>query len=204
MHAMQYDITLPADYDMEIIRDRVRTRGHLLDGAEGLAFKVYGIRERGKNGSPVNEYAPFYLWDRSAALTGMLRGPGFRGLSADFGRPPVRTWHVLGRHEGPSYGARLTTAERRITPLGEGEDVGERTERALAELREVAGRPGIGAAVLGLDPYRWELVRFLLREGTPSAPSEHVPGETADAPGETYEILRLSLGAAAPALGAAP
>lgn len=28
---MNYRITLPADYDMQIIRDRVATRGHLLD-----------------------------------------------------------------------------------------------------------------------------------------------------------------------------
>jgi len=27
MIAMQYEIALPADYDMEIIRERVRTRG---------------------------------------------------------------------------------------------------------------------------------------------------------------------------------
>ena len=26
MHAMQYEITLPADYDMKIIRERVATR----------------------------------------------------------------------------------------------------------------------------------------------------------------------------------
>lgn len=27
MHAMHYEITLPADYDMEVIHRRVRTRG---------------------------------------------------------------------------------------------------------------------------------------------------------------------------------
>ena len=35
MHAMQYEITLPADYDMEIIRKRVATKGHLLDDFPG-------------------------------------------------------------------------------------------------------------------------------------------------------------------------
>ncbi|MCW2914583.1 MAG: hypothetical protein JWN52_2651 [Actinomycetia bacterium] len=36
MHAMQYEITLPADYDMKIIRHRVATKGHLLDAFPGL------------------------------------------------------------------------------------------------------------------------------------------------------------------------
>jgi hypothetical protein len=31
MHAMQYEITLPAGYDMGIIRHRVATKGALLD-----------------------------------------------------------------------------------------------------------------------------------------------------------------------------
>ena len=31
MQAMRYDITLPTDYDMTIIRDRVSKTGHLMD-----------------------------------------------------------------------------------------------------------------------------------------------------------------------------
>ena len=61
MHAMQYRLTLPADYDMEIIRRRVARKGHLLDDWEGLGLKAYLVRERGVHGSPVNQYAPFYL-----------------------------------------------------------------------------------------------------------------------------------------------
>ena len=30
MYAMQYAINLPADYDMQIIRDRVAATGHLI------------------------------------------------------------------------------------------------------------------------------------------------------------------------------
>lgn len=61
MYAMQYDIALPAGYDMTIIRERVATRGHALDDRAGLGLKAYLIRERGVAGSPVNQYAPFYL-----------------------------------------------------------------------------------------------------------------------------------------------
>ncbi|SCD81378.1 protein of unknown function, partial [Streptomyces sp. SolWspMP-sol7th] len=58
MHAKQYEITLPADYDMGVIRRRVAVGGHVLDDRPGLGLKAYVIRERGVEGSPVNQYAP--------------------------------------------------------------------------------------------------------------------------------------------------
>lgn len=61
MYAMQYQITLPTDYDMQIIRDRVIQTGHLMDGYHGLEFKAYLIQEKVK-GAPQNSYAPFYVW----------------------------------------------------------------------------------------------------------------------------------------------
>ena len=36
MHAMRYAITLPSDYDMTIIRNRVAKSGHLMDGFQDL------------------------------------------------------------------------------------------------------------------------------------------------------------------------
>ncbi|CAB0991303.1 hypothetical protein FRC0535_00020 [Corynebacterium diphtheriae] len=51
MYAMQYQITLPTDYDMQIIRDRVIRTGHLMDGYHGLEFKAYLIQEKTK-GAP--------------------------------------------------------------------------------------------------------------------------------------------------------
>jgi hypothetical protein len=49
---MQYEVTLPADYDIGTIRTRVAGRGHLLDDRTGLGLKAYAIRERGVDGSP--------------------------------------------------------------------------------------------------------------------------------------------------------
>lgn len=62
MHAMQYEVTLPADYDTGIVRARVARVGHLLDDWAGLGVKAYLLRERGVHGSPVSQYAPLYLW----------------------------------------------------------------------------------------------------------------------------------------------
>lgn len=41
MHALQYGVVLPADYDMQIMRDIVARNGHLLDERRGLGFKAY-------------------------------------------------------------------------------------------------------------------------------------------------------------------
>ncbi len=61
MYAMQYAFTLPADYDMQIIRRRMADRGHMTDGFAGLGVKDYLIREHGKAASALNQYAPFYF-----------------------------------------------------------------------------------------------------------------------------------------------
>jgi len=90
MYAMQYRITLPADYEMDIIRRRVATRGSALDAFDGLGLKAYLVRDRA-NGSPINQYAPFYLWADAAGMRRFLwGGAGFGGIVADFGRPAVR------------------------------------------------------------------------------------------------------------------
>lgn len=38
--AMQYSFVLPADYDMNIIKQRIASKGHLLDDFPGLIFKT--------------------------------------------------------------------------------------------------------------------------------------------------------------------
>ncbi len=76
MHALQYELTLPADYDMRIVRDRVARRGPLLDAWPGLGVKAYLVRERGVHGSPVNQYAPFYLWNTVEGMNAFLWGGG--------------------------------------------------------------------------------------------------------------------------------
>jgi hypothetical protein len=75
---MQYEVTLPADYDTSIDRDRVTRVGHLLDDWDGLGLKAYLLRERGVHGSPVNQYAPFYLWSTVAGMNSPLWGGAFQ------------------------------------------------------------------------------------------------------------------------------
>ncbi|GAB7187851.1 DUF4865 family protein [Kitasatospora sp. Ki12] len=192
MHAMQYEITLPADYDMGIIRKRVADKGHLLDAHPGLGLKAYLVRERGHQGSPVNQYAPFYLWRTAEGMNSFLWGPGFRGLSADFGRPAVHHWLGAGLARGSAAEAAETragtagtaeaaptTATRDTVRLPEGVDPAEAVERALAEL---PAHPALHTAAVAVDPSRWELLTLALWHGP--APE--------DVPGARYQVLHLS------------
>lgn len=186
MHAMNYRITLPADYDMTVIRHRVATRGHLLDAFPGLGQKAYLIRERGVEGSPVNQYAPFYLWNTAEGMNSFLWGPGFQALAADFGRPVVEHWTGLGFVRGPSFADVPRAAARRSEPVPAGEDPAAAVSRALEELEGIATRPGLHSAALAIDPRHWELLRFTLwQDAAPAAPGEEQYEER-------YEVLHLS------------
>ncbi|WP_052849960.1 DUF4865 family protein [Streptomyces avicenniae] len=196
MYAMQYEITLPADYDMGIIRRRVAAGGHALDDRAGLALKAYGIRERGIDGSPVNQYAPFYLWNDTGAMARFLfGGGGFQNIVRDFGRPAVHQWTGIACHAGPARAAFPKAASRRLTSLPADPDTGAdglglstAVEREVEELHGIARRDDVHTVALALDPRSWQLMRFVLWEDTVAAD---------EAATERYEVLHLSAPGAA-------
>ncbi|WP_141203468.1 DUF4865 family protein [Streptomyces griseorubiginosus] len=181
MHAMQYELTLPADYDMAVVRGRVARVGHLLDDWDGLGLKTYLMRERGVNGSPVNQYAPFYLWNTVEGMNSFLWGGGFQGLSNDFGRPPVRQWTGLSYEEGGAVGSPARSAVRRREPVPEGVELAEVTAEAVADTERLAGEDGALLATVAVDTARWELVHFSLWAH-----------EAPKAVGDVFEVLHVS------------
>ncbi|MEV8632977.1 DUF4865 family protein [Streptosporangium sp. NPDC051023] len=197
MYASQYEITLPADYDMRIIRKRVADFGHMLDDRAGLGLKAYTIRERGVDGSPVNQYSPFYLWHETGAMARFLvGGGGFQGIIRDFGRPAAHHWTGVAAVAGPARAAAPRAASRRLTPLPADPDttglglttrIGEEVE----ELHALARHGGVHTAALAVDPYHWRLLRFVLWQ-------DAVPREEETT--ERYEVLHLS----APGLSGLP
>ncbi|MFJ6432783.1 DUF4865 family protein [Streptomyces sp. NPDC091416] len=180
MHAMQYEITLPADYDMGVIRDRVARRGHLMDDYPGLGIKAYLMRERGED-SPVNQYAPLYLWNTPGGMNSFLWGAGFQGIVEDFGRPGVQHWTGLSYEEGPASAALPRSATRLRSPMPPSAAPADVVEAALEESRRLAKAPGAVATALAADPRHWELLHFTLWDRP--APQEA---------GDRYEVLRLS------------
>ena len=181
MYAMQYEIDLPADYDMAIIRERVRSRGSLLDALSGLGLKAYCVRERGVHGSLVNTYAPFYLWNSTAAMSAFLSGAGFRGLCDSFGRPAVHHWLGTGFAAGAARASTPRFATRSIELLAPDADVGLLVERATLALREQVRDDNAHSGAVAIDPHRWELVHFTLWREWPIANADVI-----------YQVLHLS------------
>ncbi|MFF4272448.1 DUF4865 family protein [Streptomyces sp. NPDC001536] len=189
MHAMQYELTLPADYDMGVIRGRVARVGHLLDEWEGLGLKAYLMRERGVHGSPVNQYAPFYLWDTVAGMNSFLWGGAFQRLSDDFGRPSVRQWTGLAYEEGGAAGSPARVAVRRRQPVPDGVELAEFMADAVGEAGRLAAEDGAVLAAAAVDAGRWEVVHFSLWAH-----------DTPKADGDVFQVLHLS----APGLAGLP
>lgn len=189
MYAKQYEISLPADYDMGIIRERVADYGHLLDERAGLGMKAYLMREKGVDGSPVNEYAPFYLWNDVGAMSRFLvGGGGFQGIVRDFGRPAVRQWTGVARFAGSGVGEVPRAASRRQVTVpadadGSGNGLAEWAAGAVEAAERLSRRSEVHSVAVAVDVSHWRLLEFALWEST-------VPADVSV--DERYQVLHLS------------
>lgn len=188
MIATQYEITLPTDYDMGVIRRRVAERGSALDDRAGLGLKAYLVRDVA-DGSPVNAYAPFYLWNDPDALAAFhWGGQGFAGIVRDFGRPTVRTWIGGGFTRGDAIDAAPTHAVVQLARFAPGSDP-ETEAAAVARLAgEAAADQHTHSVAWAVDPTRWDAV--VLRLATAAVAPEPTTGtvyrvEHLSAPGLT-------------------
>jgi Domain of unknown function (DUF4865) len=182
VYAMQYEISLPTDYDMGIIRRRVETTGHRLDDFDGLGLKAYLIQDRA-NGAMVNQYAPFYLWNDPAGMGRFLWGGGFfTAICTSFGRPPVRHWTGVETLAGPDVDQPALSATKHTQSLTPDVDPADPVAAAVETLRQTASVAGVHSAALAVDPTRWELVHFTLWSGP----------EPGAVPGTRYQVLHLS------------
>lgn len=167
MIAMNYGVTLPADYDTAIIDRRIAEKGSFTDGWPGLVFKAYlSARKTDPSGPGENRYAPFYLWESTAAMNTFLCGPGFAALADSFGRPAVHTWSVWWAQVSErAHEARYASID--VLPIGRHANLRE-LQQAECQLAAASMETGdVLAAVAGFDPGRWKLVRFGLWPQTP-------------------------------------
>lgn len=185
MYAMQYEISVPADYDMGILRERVAKARTMLDDRQGLGLKAYLIRELA-DGSPVNQYAPFYLWRDTEAMSRFLfAGAGFERIIRSFGRVPVRQWTGVAHFSGATAEA-PQSASRRTQQIPVYDDkLSTWIEEVAGEAEILAKREEAHTVALAVDPTRWELVEFALWNG-------EVPGDVAAAATERYQVLHVS------------
>jgi len=97
MIVMHYRFTLPADYPMATIEQRIRLNGARLDGFPGLIAKAYLYARLDDDQLAVaeNRYAPLYFWQHASALQRFLQSAGFQRLVDDFGWPVIENWLAL-------------------------------------------------------------------------------------------------------------
>jgi heme-degrading monooxygenase HmoA len=184
MIAMQYGFVLPQDYDMAVVRERIATKGPLLDELPGLVFKAYLHAS-----APEKTYAPFYLWRDEEAMHGFLNSPAFAGVARAFGWPSVKTWTPW--HATACAGIRearfATRSNAVIAPYA-----------ALAELRlqeqayaQQALAQGALAVVIGFEPVTWTIARLVLWRD--AADSETMPAARHDSANiQRYDVGHLS------------
>ncbi len=173
MIAMQYSFTLPADYDMGIVEERIRDKGPMLDGFPHLRFKAYlsARKQDGDFASTANLYAPFYLWDHPDGLTNFLSSPGFAGLTQAFGWPTVKTWFVWDAALAEDL-SQTRFASREIEPIAPYSDLASHRSTAFERTR-AAQADGALASLSAFDPTNWTSVHFRLWPTVPTAASEN-------------------------------
>ena len=184
MIAKQYPIALPTDYDMNIIRRRVADKGEAFDERPGLLFKAFLISERIR-GAPLNQYAPFYVWNETAALWDFVAGDGFDGIVKSFGRPAILTWLPLTVEirRGLRRDA-VRSALREDMPIPVDVDLPAfRKAQVEANKSALADDPGIALCLIAANIERWSMVRFTLRYDQPTASPSGA---------HAYEVLHLS------------
>lgn len=81
MHAMQYKIQLPNDYDMTIIRERIQSNGHKTDGFQDLKIKAYLIQDE-----PLQKaYSPLYVWEHMDGMNHFIFDGFYDNILKSFG-----------------------------------------------------------------------------------------------------------------------
>lgn len=163
MLAMQYSFTLPADYDMDIIRERIASKGHLFDTFPQLRFKAFqfACRDQPHHHAQENCYAPFYVWESNAGMNEFLSSSGFAALVGAFGWPTIRNWSVWETRMLPTMG-NAQCATREIVAIAPHTALAELQKAEVEQVRIDIEQLGALAGVVGFEPTTWTLVRYRL------------------------------------------
>lgn len=179
--AMQYSISLPVDYNAEMVRSRVQNRHALFDDHAGLTHKSFIYSEKD------HLYAPFYLWDDVAEARNFLLDDLFKGVTEAFSRHRVRSWLVLGTQYG-DRGIQPNFALREIDPVDPAQPLAQLKKAELANQQALAHLPGLYLHVVALDADRWELLRYSLWHNAEAAAEAQPATDCA----QGYEVLHVS------------
>jgi hypothetical protein len=157
-----YEHRLPADYDIDLIRDRAKVRGPLWDDRQELYFKAFLLRDRGKFGATAHSFSSLYLWRHDQAFRDFLVGGGYKIVIDMFGRARIESWFALDARKGPGRDAQF--AYRQDIQIDRDADLASTLSREMDRNADVARRTGTVASAIGIDVAAWTLTRVLLSE----------------------------------------
>ena len=175
-----YAHRLPADYDIGIIRNRAKSRGHLFDAIPELYFKAFLLRERGRFGANQNEYSSLYLWRKDDGFRDFLVDGRTKSVTDSFGRPQIETRFVLDAHKGSSEQPRFLYKQEQDIPIDT--DLTSAFADEIARNRESAKQAGVVASAVGVDVQNWKFTRVVLSEKEPTRRDQ----------GTAYQVLYLA------------
>lgn len=180
MIIVQYAHRLPADYDIGIISNRAKSRGHLFDAIPELYFKAFLLRERGRFGANQNEYSSLYLWRKDDGFRDFLVDGRTKSVTDSFGRPQIETRFVLDAHKGSSEQPRFLYKQEQDIPIDT--DLTSAFADEIARNRESAKQAGVVASAVGVDVQNWKFTRVVLSEKEPTGRDQ----------GTAYQVLYLA------------
>ena len=175
---MQYKITLAGDYDMEIIKKRVKENGYKTDGFKDLLFKCYLIQEKNLDGFE-NLYAPFYLWKESEGMNEFIFDGYYDNILQSFGWQNINIGIPMKVDLQENYGEAkfLLEISDEIKPSLSLKDVGESLKRSGQDDPDICGNICI------YNPDKWRYSQFLFLKDRPQQQA-----------GNLYQILHISKG----------
>jgi len=182
MIGMQYKITLPNDYHMDIIRKRVKENGSKTDALAGLYFKMYLITEKEKNGNLYNSYAPLYLWNDSNGMNHFIFDGFFNNIIESFGWQKIN----IGIPLTVELNEDLLLKCRFLIEIQGSINETNTLNKLLLEPVEITNQNALGKLVI-YNPDKWGYSQFYLYENKPD-----LNGKLQDA--AVYEILHISKG----------
>ncbi|MBX4265613.1 DUF4865 family protein [Clostridium estertheticum] len=180
MIGMQYKVTLPSDYDMNIIRKRVSDNGFKTDGFLDLQFKAYLITEKDKNKNLYNSYSPLYIWNNIVGMNKFLFDGYYDSILNSFGWQQINIGIPFYTKMEPNFSDSTHALEITVTiPESVSLTTFKKQQVNLETNYEILGQTCI------YNPDKWGFSKIYFFKETPDQLHDL---------GTIYEILHLSLG----------
>lgn len=178
MIGMQYKISLPSDYDMKLIKTRVKENGGKTDGFDALLFKCYLIQESSVD-SFENVYAPLYVWKDSAGMNKFIFDGYYDNIIKSFGWQNINIGvpFLLNLQKSFKEAKYVLEITDDITPRVSLEDFKNTIKKPSDEEQSIVGM------VCLYNPDKWKYSQFLFCKERPKMHGNYV-----------YQILHISEG----------